>query len=166
MEFMKKVEEISKKIGETASDTYNVVADKSGKFIQDTKSKFAISEKERKIQEIFEGIGRTVYEMYLKGEDVGEVFKQEAEKVDDFKKEIREINKKILANKGLKECNNCGKVIQMESKFCQHCGVEQPQIEVVETKPEEQPEGNICSKCNTKCEDDAEFCPNCGEKLD
>ena len=77
MEFMKKVEEISKKIGETATDTYNVVVDKSGKFIQDTKSKFAIAEKENKIQEIYTGMGRTVYDMYQKGEDVGEVFGEE-----------------------------------------------------------------------------------------
>ena len=47
MEFMKKVEKTAKKIGETATDTYNVVVDKSGKMIEDTKSKIAISEKER-----------------------------------------------------------------------------------------------------------------------
>lgn len=165
MEFMKKVEQISKKIGETATDTYNVVADKSGKFIQDTKSRFAISEKERKIQEIFEGIGRTVYDMYKTGEDVGEVFSEEAEKVDEFKKEIREINKKILANKGLRECDKCGELIALESKFCQHCGEKQNEIEIVDTKPEEKAE-KICKKCKTQCEDDAEFCPNCGKKLD
>ena len=42
MEFMKKVEKTAKKIGETATDTYNVVVDKSGKMIEDTKSKIAI----------------------------------------------------------------------------------------------------------------------------
>ena len=39
MEFMKKVEEISKKVGDTASNTYNTVADKSGKLIEETKQR-------------------------------------------------------------------------------------------------------------------------------
>ena len=42
MEFMKKVEEISKKVGDTASNTYNTVADKSGKLIEETKLKISI----------------------------------------------------------------------------------------------------------------------------
>ena len=36
---MKKVEEISKIVGKTASETYNTVATKSGKLIEDTKLK-------------------------------------------------------------------------------------------------------------------------------
>ena len=41
MEFMKKVEEISKKVGDTATNTYNTVADKSGKLIEETKLRIA-----------------------------------------------------------------------------------------------------------------------------
>ena len=51
MEFMKKVEELSKKVGDTASSTYNTVADKSGKLIEETKLKIAISDKETDIED-------------------------------------------------------------------------------------------------------------------
>ena len=61
MEFMKKVEEISKKVGDTASNTYNTVADKSGKLIEETKLKISISEKHTDIDEIYEEIGKAVY---------------------------------------------------------------------------------------------------------
>ena len=54
MEFMKKVEEISKKVGDTASNTYNTVADKSGKLIEETKLKISISDKETDIDEIYD----------------------------------------------------------------------------------------------------------------
>ena len=70
----------SKKVGTTASETYNAVINKSGKIIEGTKSKFEISEKEDKIEEIFLSMGRTVYEMYKKGENIGETLEQDAEK--------------------------------------------------------------------------------------
>lgn len=160
MEFMKKVEEISKKI----EGTYNTVVDKSGKIIEDTKSKFAISEKEEKIYERYANIGRTVYEMYQQGEDVGEVFTKESEEIDKLRNEILEMNRKILANKGLKECDECGKVIDLNSNFCQHCGKEQVKVEIVEEKEEEKKQ-KVCSNCNTVCEENAQYCPNCGAEL-
>ena len=61
MEFMKKVTEISKIVGKTATDTYNTVADKSGKLITDAKLKISISDMEADIERIYEDIGRTVY---------------------------------------------------------------------------------------------------------
>lgn len=164
MEFMKKVEEISKKIGETASGTYNTVVDKSGKIIEDTKFKFAISEREDKIYEKYADMGRTVYEMYKQGEDVGEVFTKESEEIDKLRKEIHEMNRKILANKGLKECDECGDVIDLNSNFCQHCGKEQIKVEIKEEKEEENKQ-KVCSNCNSICEENAQFCPNCGTEL-
>ena len=64
MEFMKKVEEISKKVGDTATNTYNTVADKSGKLIEETKLRIAISDKETDIDEIYEEMGKAVYNAY------------------------------------------------------------------------------------------------------
>lgn len=163
MDFMKKVEKISKKVGETASETYNAVVNKSGKVIEGTKTKFEITEKENKIQEIFLGMGRTVYEMYKKGENVGETFEQESEKVDHLNQEIDEMEKKILANKGLKECCQCDKVISKESHFCPKCGAEQMDVDV--TTDESVSKQKVCPKCNAICQEDSEYCENCGEKI-
>ena len=74
--------------------------------------------KEDKIEEIFLSMGRTVYEMYKKGENIGETLEQDAEKIDNLNKEIEEMEKKILSNKGLKECCSCGKIIPADSHFC------------------------------------------------
>ena len=57
---MKKIEEISKIVGSTATSTYNTVADKSGKLIEETKLKLAISDKEADIEEIYKEMGKTV----------------------------------------------------------------------------------------------------------
>ena len=107
--------------------------------------------------------GRTVYEMYKKGENVGETFEQESEKVDHLNQEIDEMEKKILANKGLKECCQCGKVISKESHFCPKCGAEQMDVDV--TTDESVSKQKVCPKCNAICQEDSEYCENCGEKI-
>ena len=96
MEFMEKVTKISKIVGKTARDTYNTVADKSGKVFEDAKLKLAIADKEADIEKIYEEIGKTVYDSYLAGEDVGKVFTKEAKKIDKISNEIALLISKII----------------------------------------------------------------------
>ena len=156
MEFMKKVTEISKIVGKTATDTYNTVADKSGKFIADTKLKISISDKEADIEKIFEDIGRTVYDSYKKGEEVGPAFTKECKKVDKINKEIAEMNKSILYNKGLRTCEKCGEVIPLEATFCGNCGQKQKAVKIKteakkETEVKEKPAEKVCPQCGLVC---------------
>ena len=105
MEFMEKVTKISKIVGKTATDTYNTVADKSGKVFEDAKLKLAIADKEADIEKIYEEIGKTVYDSYLAGEDVGKVFTKEAKKIDKISNEIEEMKKGSTSIKYIeKEC--------------------------------------------------------------
>lgn len=172
MEFMKKVTEISKMVGKTATDTYNTVADKSGKFIADTKLKLSISDKETDIEKVFEDMGRTVYDSYKSGEDVGKVFTKECKKIDKMKKEIDEMNKTILYNKGLRTCEKCGEVIPTESTFCANCGQKQKPIKIKEESKEEKEVieekivEKVCPQCGLVCQAGSKFCTKCGYKLE
>ena len=172
MEFRKKVEEISKIVGDTASNTYNVVADKSGKLIEETKLKIAISDKEADIEKLHESIGKTVYDMYKNGEDVGEVFEKECKKVDKIQKEITEMNTKILYNKGLRVCPVWGSIIPCEIEFCQNCGKKQKPVKIKKDKKEdkkkekvEEKEDKVCPTCGLICAGQAKFCGKCGYKF-
>lgn len=165
MEFMKKVNEISKIVGKTASDTYNTVADKSGKLIADAKMKISVSDKEADIEGIYEQIGKTVYDMYKVGEDVGKAFTKECKNVDKIKSEIDEMNKKILFNKGLRTCANCGEVISTECVFCSGCGQKQKPVKIKEDKPKEKEEKiieKVCPQCGLVCDPNDKFCNKCG----
>jgi hypothetical protein len=169
MEFMKKVEEISKKVGDTASSTYNTVADKSGKLIEETKLKISISDKETDIDEIYEEIGKAVYNSYKSGEDVGKEFTKQAKKIDKLNEEINEMNKKILFNKNLRTCESCGEVISVDSKFCTNCGEKQKAVKIKEEKKvikkEEVEVEKVCPECGEVCEPTAKFCNKCGHKF-
>lgn len=168
MEFMKKINEISKVVGKTASDTYNTVADKSGKMIEDTKLKIAISEKQEEISKVYEEMGKAVYDAYKSGEDVGKAFTKDSKKVDKIMSEIDDMNAKILLNKGLRVCPECGEVVSVEGQFCTKCGKKMKSVKIKEAKKEEIKEElkeKVCPECGIVCGPDDKFCGKCGHKF-
>lgn len=169
MEFMKKVNEISKIVGKTATDTYNTVADKSGKAIEDAKLKMSIADKEDEIEEIYIQMGKTVYDEYKAGEDVGKAFTKESKKIDKILSEIDEHKKIILYNKGLRICEKCEEVISNESAFCSNCGAKQKPVKIKKDKKEkddkkekEEITEKVCPQCGLVSESKAKFCTKCG----
>lgn len=171
MDFKDKVTEISKKAGKVATDTYNTVADKSGKFLEEAKSRISISDMEKEIDKMYESMGITIYENYKKGEDVGKSFTKECKKIDKLNKEIEELNKKILFNKGLRECENCDEKISIDAIFCPNCGEKQKPVKIKETKKvdkeekEEVVKEQVCPQCGKIEPPDSRFCTKCGYKF-
>lgn len=168
MEFMKKINQISKVVGKTATDTYNTVADKSGKAIEDAKLKLSIAEKEDEIEEIYKEMGKAVYDSYKSGEDVGKAFTKDSKAIDKKIAEIDEMNKKILYNKSLRICEKCNEVISLESTFCPNCGAKQKVVKIKEDKKEKEEkkeENKVCAQCGLVCEPNAKFCTKCGFEL-
>ena len=169
MEFMKKINQISKVVGKTATDTYNTVADKSGKAIEDAKLKLAIAEKEDEIEEIYKEMGRTVYDSYKSGEDVGKAFTKDSKAVDKKIAEIEEMNKKILFNKSLRVCDKCKEVINLDNTFCPNCGLKQKAVKIKEEKKEKaeekKVENKICAQCGLVCDGTSKFCTKCGFEI-
>lgn len=168
MDFMKTINELSKKVGDGVADTYKNVADKSGKLLEEAKVRIAISDKEASIEQSYIAMGRTVYEVYSKGEDVGKAFTKECELVDKIAAEIEEMNVRILYNKKLRKCENCFEIIALDSAYCEKCGKKQKPIEFKdeekeknETNKEEKVE-RVCPVCGTICDENSKFCPKCG----
>ncbi len=169
MEFMKKVEEISKKVGDTATNTYNTVANKSGKLIEETKLKMSISEKETDIEEIYEEMGKAIYDSYKAGKDVGKDFTKQSKQIDKLNEEIENMRVKIMYNKGLRTCEECGEVISVDSKFCVNCGKKQKPVKIKEekkvVKKEDTVVEKVCPECGQVFEPTANFCDKCGHKF-
>lgn len=171
MDFMEKINELSKKVGDGVAGTYKTVASKSGKIFEDAKVKMSISDKENELEEMYKIIGKTVYDVYKTGEDVGKAFTKECKNIDKTYTEIEEMNKKMLYNKGLRKCNNCFETIAVDSVYCESCGEKQKPVKMKEDKKaekiEEQKEETekICPKCGYNCEPNAKFCPKCGYKF-
>ena len=131
------------KLGKKASEAYKITADKTGKIAKETKLKLKINEAKSKIDDIYEEIGKEVYEKHL-GKSNSENFEQEIEdkctEIDVLADEIENMQQQCLELKDKKKCTSCYTEIDKNVKFCPNCGAEQKEEEKVEVMKEEVPE--------------------------
>ena len=57
-----------------------------------------------------------------------------------------------IQGRKMKKCYKCGKVVAANENNCPYCGVTLLGLE-------------YCPKCNSKLQDEPEFCSNCGTKI-
>lgn len=115
------------KLGKKATQAAKVTADKTSKIAKETKLKFKIGELKTQINDIYEEIGKKVYEKHIREEDIciKKDLEEQCTKIDVLSDEIDSLLKECLALKDKKQCKNCYKEIEKEDKFCPNCGKEQ-----------------------------------------
>lgn len=123
------------KLTKKASETYKGAAEKTSKFAKETKLKMKISDNKSKIDDIYEEIGRKVYQKHVLGENLNikEELQEECAKIDELGEEIEGYHKEIVELSNGKICENCKEEMDKNAKYCPKCGTEQPE----EVKPEE-----------------------------
>ena len=130
------------RLGKKASEAYKVTADKTGKIAKETKLKFKMGELKSKIEDIYEEIGKKVYETHIKKEEISmNDLLDKCKQIDEMSSEIEKIRQECLELKDKKQCPKCFKEIDKNMKFCPECGAKQEEekaqeVEVIE-KPEE-----------------------------
>ena len=118
------------KLGKKATEAYKITADKTGKIAKETKLKLKISELRRNVEDVYEEIGKKVYESHIREEDFAkEEIKQEIEglcvKIDVLSDEIEDLLEQCLELRDKKQCKNCFVEMDKEYKYCPNCGVKQ-----------------------------------------
>ena len=123
------------KIGKKASEAYKVTADKTGKLAKETKLKFKMGELKSKIEDIYEEIGKKVYEKHVKKEEISaNDLQEECKQIDEMSNEIEKIRQECLELKDKKQCPECFKEIDKNVKFCPECGAKQEEDEAKEVE--------------------------------
>ena len=119
------------KLGKKASEAYKMTADKTGKIAKETKMKFKIGELKSQINEIYEEIGKKVYESHVKKEEISiqNDLEEQCTKIDVLSDEIESLLKQCLELKDKKQCPKCFKEIEKDAKFCPSCGAKQEEAE-------------------------------------
>lgn len=137
------------KLGKKASEAYKVTADKTGKIAKETKIKFKIGELKTQINDIYEEIGKKVYEKHIREEDIciKKDLEEQCTKIDVLSDEIDSLLKECLTLKDKKQCQKCYKEIEKDDKFCPNCGEKQTEEPGQEIEVEEKLE-------NTEVEED------------
>ncbi len=112
----------------------------TSKITKETKLKLKINESKNKISDLYEEIGKKVYEKHVREENISikEELQEECEKIDNLSKEIEEARREILKLNNKRQCPECYAEIEKDAAFCSKCGHKLETIEVV--KPEQVPE--------------------------
>lgn len=140
------------KLGKKASQAAKITADKTGKIAKETKLKFRIGELKTQINDIYEEIGKKVYEKHVREEElcIKKDLEEQCTKIDVLSDEIDNLLKECLELKDKKQCLNCYKEIEKDDKFCPNCGEKQTDEPAKEVEVLEELE-------NTEVEEDNEI---------
>ncbi len=149
-------------LGKKISDAGQGAAQQAKNFSEVTKLNGSISEKEKKISQLYLAIGEAYFAQH-KDDPAAE----EAEKIEDMKTlkvEIEKCRDESNKIKGITKCPNCGAEVSIGAVFCSTCGSKMPQ----EKKEEEPlPEGmRRCPGCDAVVPKENLFCNQCGMKLE
>lgn len=111
------------KIGDIASKTTK----KTGEIAKEAKIKMKMSENKSKITDLYEEIGKVVYQKHIHGMEVKieEDLSEYCNQIDELSKEVEKYQEEVLALKNKRICENCYAEIELKSKYCPHCGFEQ-----------------------------------------
>lgn len=140
------------KLGKKASEAYKITADKTGKIAKETKLKLKMNELKSQISDLYEEIGKKVYEKHIREEeyDIKGELEELCTKIDVISDEIETMLQECLELKDKKQCPKCHTKIEKDDKFCPECGVKQEiqtvkEVEVVEKSQETKNEACECS---------------------
>ena len=118
------------KLGKKATEAYKITADKTGKIAKETKLKLKIRELRNEINDLYEEIGKKVYEEHIREdgeakEDIREDLENLCVKIDVLSDEIEDLLMQCLELRDKKQCKNCYVEIEKEYKYCPNCGAKQ-----------------------------------------
>lgn len=113
------------------SDLGRKTSETTGKIAKETKLKIKINENKGEITDIYEEIGKKVYEKHIREEniDIKVDLEEECSKIDKLSQEIEEARLEILKLNQKRLCSKCSAEIEKGAAFCPKCGEKQTQEE-------------------------------------
>ena len=132
------------KLGDIANKTYKSASQKTGELAKEAKIKMKMNENRAKIKDLYEEIGKIVYQKHIHEEEVKikEDLDSYCSQIDKISKEQEKLQEEVLTLKNKRICENCYTEIELNVKYCPHCGFEQVEEKVEDINVEETVEDN------------------------
>ena len=126
------------KLGDIANKTYKSASQKTGEIAKEAKIKMKMNENKAKIKDLYEEIGKIIYQKHIHEEEVkiNEDLNSYCSQIDELSKEQEKLQEEVLALKNKRMCENCYTEIELNSKYCPHCGFEQAEEKVEDINEE------------------------------
>ena len=97
---------------------------KTEEFVEVAKLRVQIAEKRRDIAELYEGLGRLVYDSRVSGESVEDMIEACVEALGEQQDELERLEERVMMNKSVIRCDGCGAINVNNAVFCNQCGKE------------------------------------------
>ena len=126
------------KLGNIANKTYKSASQKTGELAKEAKIKMKMNENKAKIKDLYEEIGKIVYQKHINNDEVNikEDLDTYCSQIDEVSKEQEKLQEELLTLKNKRICENCYTEIELNVKYCPHCGFEQAEEKVEDIKEE------------------------------
>ncbi len=105
-----------------ANKTKEVVMQKSGEVAKLTKLKVAIVSAEGKIKDVYNAIGKIVYEAYRNDEGDSEEIETKCAELDTLHAELERLKAEYASVRNLKVCEACHTENAEDATYCAKCG--------------------------------------------
>lgn len=148
-------------IGKKITNTGQNVAKHTKNFADVAQLNSAISEREKKISQLFLNIGQVYYEAH-KNDSEGE-YQENIAEISKLYFEITQNQEKIKQIKGVVKCPQCGADVPLNAAFCNTCGTKIERGSGIETNGGIH---KICPECHSAVDPEDSFCNYCGAKIE
>lgn len=121
------------KLSKTASQTYKYTTKQTSKIAKEAKIKMQMNENKAKIEELYEEIGKKLYEHHIRDKDIDidieAVLEEYCIQIDELCDQIEDKRKELLTLKQKKQCPNCFCEIDLDYNYCPNCGDKQEEMQ-------------------------------------
>ena len=97
---------------------------KTEELVELAKLRVQIAEKRREIADLYEGLGRLVYDSRISGESVEELVEVCVAALGEEQKDLARLEERVMLSKSVIRCDACGAVNMNNAVFCNQCGEE------------------------------------------
>ena len=144
-------------IGKRLADAGQGVAQQTKNFADVTRLNSEISEKERKITQLYQTIGQTYYQNHSQAPEPE--YRQAVEEIRALLTEIAQHQEEIKQIKGIVKCPGCGADVPLQAVFCNACGAR------MASRSPAPGDGVPCPACGALSPRGNRYCTHCGVKL-
>ena len=147
-------------LGKRITDAGQSAAQQTKGFADVSRMNRAISEKEKKISQLYLAIGQSYYENHKDSETCEELDK--IREINNLFAEIAANRKSINQKKGVLKCEKCGAEVPPTAAFCHVCGAKINHDEKADVPGDGE---LICPVCHAVVGKENLFCTHCGTKV-
>lgn len=106
-----------------AKEAFDVARKKTGEVVNTEKQKFDVSSLKSKRDKHFCALGKIYFELIKDTEELEDETKELVIAIKEKNEKIDALNAEILSAKNKRICPNCGANIDVNSVYCNSCGI-------------------------------------------